>query len=369
MAAAHDVTGNLPRAVELFGAMQRYFYVPERRLFRETYPHRGGPTYSYLWPFTEALAATVDFGGLVAPKQGGVHALFEGLKAYWHPRSSPPPGYDSSVRPPLGPGGDKYFDDNNWVARVLLQWYRMSGNSEQPLLDRARQLFQFLVTGWDADPAHVPPGGVFWVEAAWNRDRGCGATIGTARLGLRLFAFTGDPAYRDWAIRLYDWTRQRLFDPASSLYLDKLTDLNGTIDRTCWAYNQGVGIAASVLMYNLTGDRSYLAHAEQVATAMLRYYRERGYYAQPTIFNALFFRNLLSLYTVNKNSAYLDALRSCAEQAWNDRTNHDQRTHLYKDPYNSEHSDDYQLLDQAGMVQLFACLAWVDAGKDLTKLA
>lgn len=368
MATTGHATGSLDRAVALYGAMQRYFYVPERKLYRETYPHREGNPYSYLWPFTEALAAMTDVVGLGAVDASGVRALLEGLRAYWHARRKRPPGYDSYVRPPLGPGGDKYLDDNNWVARTLLQWYRMSGHAELAHLERSRRLFDLIVSNWDDDPAHVPPGGIFWVEAAWNRHRGCGATIGTARLGLRLFALTGEPNYRDWAVRLYEWTRRHLHDPETGLYWDKLLDLEGAVDQTCWAYNQGLMVVAGVLMHDLTGDREHLDHARRVAAAMLGYYRERGFYAQPTIFNALFFRNALSLYAVDRDPALLDALRACAEQAWDDRTNHDAGTHLYKDPYNSERSPDYQLLDQAGLVQILACLAWAEAGKDLSLL-
>ena len=42
------------------------------------------------------------------------------------------------------------------------------------------------------------------------------------------------------------------------------------------------------------------------------------------------------------------------------------QTHLIKfDPSTST----YKLREQAGMVQIYACLAWADAGKDLVQLA
>jgi hypothetical protein len=48
---------NADRAVACYEAMQRCFYRPHTKRYRETYSHAGGNPYSYLCPFSQALAA------------------------------------------------------------------------------------------------------------------------------------------------------------------------------------------------------------------------------------------------------------------------------------------------------------------------
>src|SRR5450432_3823851 len=107
--------------------MQQYLYVSDgTSLYREAYPPQGGNPYAYLWPFSRALLGTLSLAGIsrgVLPA-GAVEDRLSGLARYWDPTGTPP-GYDSYVRPPLGPGGDKYYDDNAWVAQALLEQYRL----------------------------------------------------------------------------------------------------------------------------------------------------------------------------------------------------------------------------------------------------
>ncbi|MBV9602947.1 MAG: hypothetical protein JOZ87_39715 [Chloroflexi bacterium] len=56
---------------------------------------------------------------------------------YWV-RHASPPAYDSYVI--SQGGGDKYHDDNVWVALALIEQYRMGLTTS---LDQAKQLFTF----------------------------------------------------------------------------------------------------------------------------------------------------------------------------------------------------------------------------------
>lgn len=107
---------------------------------------------------------------------------------------------------------------------------------------------------------------------------------------------------------------------------------------------------------------AYLAHAEDLAERAFEHFGTDPYYgggrdAYPgrAIFNAIFCRNLLMLYAVNHNPVYLERIQAYADDAWNDLSAHDPETGLFK--YDAD-SPSYWLLDQAGMVQLYACLAW-----------
>ena len=118
-------------------------------------------------------------------------------QAYWQPiRVSGivrRPSYASYPPLPLGQGGDTYFDDNTWVALDLVQAHRMrvAGlmGGRAVALERARALFELVSAGWCRDPRPYP-GGVYWVDAAWNRDRGAAVTAGLAALALHLHELT-----------------------------------------------------------------------------------------------------------------------------------------------------------------------------------
>ena len=216
------------------------------------------------------------------------------------------------------------------------------------------------------------PAASHWVNSIGNRDRGTGSTGGAAKLGAHLFLTTGrsDLAMLDWARRMYEWVKTYLLSPENGLYRDKVLP-DGRIDQTQWIYNQGIMIGASVLLYHAsraTGDprhgnpAAYLKHAEEIASrALATYGRDpfysggRGAYSGRAIFNAIFWRNLLMLYAVNRNATYLQKMQAYADHAWNDRATHDPRSDLFTYEPSAPRS---WLLDQAGMVQVYACLAW-----------
>ena len=341
---------NLERAVRAYEALQRCFHRRITGLYLETYPRQGGNRYSFIWPFSQALAATIDMSELPAigaRYRGHVRSRLRGLAWYWN-RGATPPAYDSYVRPPLGRGGDRYYDDNHWIGLELVRLYRTEGGRDA--LEHAEQIFRFAVSGWDTNPHHPAPGGVFWVQAAWNRDRGTVCNAPAAQLGLRLYQITRQPSYREWAERMYDWTNAHLLAP-NGLYWDKI-DLDGAVDESHWSYNQGTMIGAGVLLYRVTGDRAHLARAERVAHAALEYYGGTGGYdAQPAVFNAIFFKNLLLLGAENGNPAYREAMQSYADRVW--EVVRDPATDLFR----FERDRPVPLLDQAAMVQIYARLA------------
>ncbi len=122
------------RAVLAYEAMQQNFYVPCAGLYK------GEPEYSFLWPFSQALAASVSVAHIPGQQpqlEGGLRALTAGLQVY---SSTPAPGeatatgastattarsFDDVTAPPVGPGGDSYYDDNEWVGIELARLYEL----------------------------------------------------------------------------------------------------------------------------------------------------------------------------------------------------------------------------------------------------
>ncbi|SDR86201.1 glycoside hydrolase family 76 protein [Actinopolymorpha singaporensis] len=344
------------RAQASYAALQRYFYDPKTSLYLEEYPHAGGNPYSYVWPFSQAMVATQDMAGL--PGVGARYAAdvadrFTAVEKYWNDQTDPP-GYDSYLRPPLGQGGDKFYDDNEWIGLADLQHHLMTPGGHAPSMRRAAQIFDLVVFGWDDDPTHPCPGGVFWTQAPWSHDRNTVSNAPGAEVGLRLYLITRQPRYLEWSTRMYDWTRTYMLAP-NGLYWDHV-DLAGNIQKTQWSYNQGVMIGAGVLLHRATGSGEYLDQAEDTAKKALAFYAENErYFTQPARFHAIFFANLLQLSTLRPDPAYREAMQWYADQSY--QRFRDPKTGLYR----FEGANPVTLLEQSGMVRIEAMLGWSPA--------
>jgi uncharacterized protein YyaL (SSP411 family) len=352
-AAAAAQKRNAARAVASYRALQSTFYEARSALYRRCPRCRGADRFSQAWPFSQALAATVNLAGLPASGSrfgADVQRRLQGLGRYWLGSGSPP-GYMAVARPPYGRGGPVFHDDNEWIGLALVQDYRLLGTAAS--LARAEQIFDLVVSGWDSDPGHPCPGGVFWTRAAYNRDRNTVSNAPGAELGLHLYELTGRRYYLDWAKRMYSWVDRCLRAP-DGLYWDHI-DLAGNVDRHTWSYNQGTMLGASVLLYRVTGDETYLRRAREIAFAALAELAERRD-VEPPPFVAILFSNLLLLESASGDRSYRPAMEDYAEHVW--ETRRDPRSGLFV----FHPGQPARLLEQAAMVRIYAGLAW-DSGR------
>lgn len=339
------------RAEASYAALQRYFYDPATSFYVEEYPGPGDNPWSYVWPFSQALLATQAVTGI--PEVGRRYRTeladrYTALEAYWNSATTPP-GYDSYLLPPLGQGGDKFYDDNEWIALAFLQRQYLTRNGAA--MRRVAEIFDLVVFGWDTDPSHPCPGGVFWTQAPWSNDRNTVSTAPGAQVGLHLYLATRRPYYLEWSTRMYDWVRTNMLAP-NGLYWDHV-NLAGTINKTQWSYNQGVMIGAGALLHQATGQQRYLTEARDTATRALAYYAENErYFTQPARFHAIFFANLLRLSTLTPDPAYRAAMQWYADESY--RRFRDPATGLYR----FAGANPVTLLEQSGMIRIEAMLAW-----------
>src|SRR5262249_23383583 len=129
--------GNPARGLRAFEAMQRNYYLFGSGLYK-------GEPFSYLWPFSQAMTATVSMSYVPALKKiparrqtlaRELKARLVGLRSYYDTSNSGEPegtftstlpAFDGTVAPPTGPGGAKYYDDNDWVGIELIRIYRLT---------------------------------------------------------------------------------------------------------------------------------------------------------------------------------------------------------------------------------------------------
>jgi glycosyl hydrolase family 76 len=340
LAASASASTNAKRAAATYKALQRYYYVPQYEVYK-------GDPYAYTWPSSQALAATVALADVDRRYSKDVGDRVQGLEHYFDD-SAAPPGYDGQARSPLGRGGDKYYDDNEWIGLALLR--RWQETRSPPLLARAETTFRLAQTGWDPDQEHPCPGGVFFNNSPKNTDRNTVTNAPGALLGAELYAATGNLDDLLWSIQMYEWVRNCLAGP-DGLYLDHIS-FDGRIDETTWSYNQGTMIGAGVVLYRVTGDKTYLTQAKQLADAALRRFSGgRLLTADRPFFLAIYFENLLLLDATRHDKRYRAAMQAFANAAWKKiRTS---STGLFAFPQERN----VEVLNQAAMIRIFADLA------------
>jgi len=344
------------RAARTYQAMQKYLYIPKYHLYQSS---DNANLFSYLWDFDNAYSATDYLAGM--PNGGSKYrtdlaARDAGLAAYYDADetdpsgAAQPPAYASGVEPPLGNGGTTFYDDNAWVGLDAMYQYRLTGQKTE--LAVGEDIFKYAVSGWDNSTTDACPGGVYW-EDSGGSPRNTVSNGPNAEVGLMVYQATGDSYYLQWAEKMYDWVRTCLLAP-NGMYYDHLnSDSTGAVNTAEWTYNQGVMIGAGVLLYQATGDQTYLQQAEQTATSsMSADGTVSALDTQPDVFDVIFFRNLFYLAQFDHNPAYRQLAASYANAAW---TGDRQVTGLFDDP---DPNGGESLVNQtAPMAELYALLA------------
>jgi hypothetical protein len=345
------LSGNPARALSAYEAMQRYYYVRGSGLYE-------GEPFSFLWPFSQALAATVSMANVpklplaFAPE---LHARLIGLRNYLDTNNSGAPegtftstlaAFDGTVAPPTGPGGAKYYDDNDWIGIELARIYKTTRNPGA--LGYAEGVMAFEIAGFSTDATLACPGGIPFSNTSENTDRNTITTGPAAELGVQLYKITGNVAYLQFAETAYNWVRACLLQP-NSLYADHIRQ-HGVLDTTLWSYNQGVMIGAGTLLYQATGNSAYLFQARQTAQAARAYFTPQRLGEENPFFPSVYFRNVLYLDSVTHDPPGPKLAQAYVDYAWS-------HLRLSDNLFVAGSPASAQLLYQAAIVQIYALLS------------
>jgi hypothetical protein len=343
--------GNAAKAMLAFEALQKHYYVLGSGLYE-------GEPFSFLWPFSQAFGATVGMAEVPALKgklNRELHARLVGLNNYLDLNNSGAPegiynsslaAYDGTVAPPVGPGGTKYYDDNDWVGIELMRLYELK--REPLVLGAAEGIMAFEMAGWQSSPELGCSGGVPFSNASENTDRNTITTAPAAELALQLYSATKEPGYLQFAEMAYEWVRGCLLE-SSGMYADHL-NAQGVVAPMLWSYTQGAMIGAGAMLYQATGNAGFLFQARQTATAALAYFTSTRLAGENPFFAFVYFRNVMYLDSITHDPPGPKLAQEYVNYFWSHRR-------LADNLFVSGSPPSGNVLVQAVIVQLYAMLA------------
>ena len=349
--------GNPARALLAFQAMQKNYYLLGSGLYK-------GEPFSYLWPFSQAFAATVSMSNIPSLHRAAslrtafareLKARIVGLRSYLDldnagavegTYTSTLAAFDGTAAPPTGPGGAKYYDDNDWIGIELARLYKQT--RDPAVLSSAEAIMAFEIAGWQSDPELGCAGGLPFSNLTQNTDRNTITTAPAAELAVQLYRITGNAEYLQFAVMAYGWVRGCLLE-ANGMYGDHVNRA-GLIEPRLWSYTQGVMIGAGTLLYQATGNPVYLYQARQTAQAALIYFTPAQLALENPFFPSVYFRNLLYLDSVTHDPPGPKIAQAYVDYAW-------QHQRLSDDLFVAGSPPSGQLLVQAAIVQDYALLS------------
>jgi predicted alpha-1,6-mannanase (GH76 family) len=264
-------------------------------------------TRTHLWQAASALGATIDF-----MRASGSRAYLGDLSMTYlaHQRA----GHHFA---------DHYYDDDGWWVLTWVKAYELTG--DRGYLRQAKSIFAAMTRGW----TRTCGGGVQWgthrpyKNAITNEE--------FLRDAVLLHDATpGDTRYATWALREWRWFSASGMLTRSHLVVDGLTRCRPRLGSPTWTYNQGMLIGALVSLAGMTGHRSLLAKAGQVAHAVMDSARlsPHGILREPCsplscgrdrpMFKGIFMENLKLLYDHVGGAAYQAYMRRNAGAVWAD---------------------------------------------------
>ena len=363
---------NLERAEATMAAVYDCYGVEGTCLLRENYPfndaYRAGylaseeqaqpNPYSYLWPFSGTLsAANTILEANPAYRVTLDERVLPGLTEYLDTLRMPA-AYSSYVN--SAPASDRFYDDNVWLGIDFCDIYAATGDKKY--LDEAEMIWKFIESGTD----DVLGGGIYWCEQKKHSKNTCSNAPG-AVYALKLYAATGDQRYLEQGRALYDWTKRTLMDPEDGLYFDNM-NLEGRIGRAKFAYNSGQMVQAGALLYNATGDESYLKDAQRTAAACHEAFFEdfapeggtpfRILRKGNVWFTAVMVRGLAELYAIDGNAAYLDDVQRSLDYAWEHAR--DEKGLFQTDFTGTDKQAEKWLLTQGAMAEMYGRMGAVN---------
>jgi predicted alpha-1,6-mannanase (GH76 family) len=238
------------------------------------------------------------------------------------------------------------YDDMMWWITALARAYKITGN--QAYLQKSIDGFNHVWEG-SYDPVN---GGMYW-DFNHSGKNAC-INYPTVIAAMRLYKITGDTTYLTKAKSIYAWSRINLFNVSNGEVADHKIGNNppGYQDYT---YNQGAEIGAAVMLYETTGDTTYLADANLAANYTMNNMCDsngilpaEGDFNEQGVLKTIFAQYIMQLINVAGQKQYLAWIQKNINYGW---INRDRIRNLtYRDYSISCPSSDIQSYEASSIV-------------------
>lgn len=154
---------------------------------------------------------------------------------------------------------NEYYDDMEWIALAMLRSY--NATQDERYKTSAIEVWKDIQTGWNSNAG----GGIAWKKDQLYSKNAC-SNGPACILAARMFQQFGDIKDKEWALKIYDWEKETLFNPANGAVYDNIDSRTGAI-QTSWifTYNEGTFLGSALELYKITGEKGYLNDAIKAA--------------------------------------------------------------------------------------------------------
>lgn len=233
-----------------------------------------------------------------------------------------------------------YIDDMEWIGLAALRAYQATGNPN---------FLQTCMDVWDGTDDDMTDerasfgikrawteeggGGVFW-EGNRNRHSKNACSNGPAALlAANLYHEFGKSEDKEWALKIYTWLKETLFDAETGAVYDNLNTITDRVNTRVYTYNTGTFVGAAVELHKITGDIKYINDAVKATDYTINVLinpadsilKSEGT-GDGGLFKGIFIRNFTQLILSDGlngevRQRYIDFLIHNAETLWDEGTN------------------------------------------------
>lgn len=152
-----------------------------------------------------------------------------------------------------------FYDDMEWIALAMLRSYNVT--QDERFKTSTIDLWKDIQTGWNPNAG----GGISWKKDQPYSKNAC-SNGPACILAARLFQQFGDVKDKEWALKIYGWEKEYLFNPASGAVYDNIDSRTGAVQKSwLFTYNQGTFLGSALELYKITGEKGYLNDAIKAA--------------------------------------------------------------------------------------------------------
>lgn len=158
-----------------------------------------------------------------------------------------------------------FYDDMEWITLTMIRMYQCTNDTR--FLNTAQDLWNKIKGGWNDKGG----GGIAWKQSQLESKNAC--SNGPAGLiACFMYNINHKEEDKEWAIKIYDWLHNTLFNSSTGAVYDNINGNTGNIQKNwIFTYNQGTFLGLAHELYKITGEENYLGCATLAAEYTLKH--------------------------------------------------------------------------------------------------